>query len=380
MKEALKPMAIMEMMVDKLQEKYADHKPKAEGIIQFHLTHNEEKIDCYINSDNTKLQFVEGIANDPTVTIKSTFYNWLDLAGGKLNPILGVVTRKLKFNGDISFFKILPKKDFKQSLNIPKDPVTKFEKNPQKHWSIPQKVVVLNASPRGKNGYTDFYLKPFINGINKKSKPEVVYLSDYKIHPCIGCFSCWMNKPGECVYHKKDDFIALANIMSTADLIVYAFPIYADGMPGILKNYFDRSVSRAYPYMINGINGVRHPRRFIKENQCMIVFSICGFFEDKNFDPVRAFFKALAHNRHCPVVGEIYRTTAVGLFGNPFLHKMLNNVTDALESAGEEVVMTGKIKRKTLKVITQKISGSKEDITKINEWWNDKKGSMDLNY
>ena len=380
MKEKLSPISIMEKMVEKLQQSYISHDNKAEGILQFQLKHNKEIILCYIQADYKELKLHIGEAGNPTVTIKSSFYDWLDLAGGKLNPVVGVMTRKLRFKGDTSFFKVLPKKLHQHELSIPKDPVSKFEKNPSKFWNKPQKVIVLNASPRGKNGYTDFYLKPFIKGMQKDTNVEIVYLKDYKIEPCIGCFSCWMDKPGICIYREKDDFHALAEKMYEADLIVYAFPIYADSIPGVLKNYFDRSVSRAYPYMIEGMNRVRHPRKFIRENQSMVIFSICGFFEMVNFEPVHAFFKALAHNRHCPIVGEIYRTTAVGLYGSPFHFKKLNKILSALESVGSEIINLGKIKRKTKKIITQKISTTQDDLDKVNEWWDEKKGSKDYNY
>ena len=380
MKEYLSPIPIMEKMVEKLQQLYPTHDNKAEGIIQFQLQHNKENIQCYIQCDYTDLKFYNGKAEKPTVTIKSSFYDWLDLAGGKLNPVVGVMTRKLRFKGDTSFFKVLPKKSFNYNLIVPEDPVTKFEKNPSRYWIKPEKVVVLNASPRGKNGYTDFYLKPFIKGMQKETNVEVVYLNDYKINACIGCFSCWMDKPGICIYHDKDDFHTLAEKMYEAELIVYAFPIYADSIPGILKNYFDRSVSRAYPYMIEGMNRVRHPRKFIRENQSMVIFSICGFFEMVNFEPVQAFFKALAHNRHCPIVGEIYRTTAVGLYGNPFHFKKLNKILVALESVSQEIINLGKIRHKTKRTIIQKIQTTNDDLVKVNEWWNEKKGSKDYNY
>jgi len=189
-----------------------------------------------------------------------------------------------------------------------------------------------------------------------------------------------MDVPGRCIYHDKDDHHTLAEKLLGADLTIYAFPIYADGMPGILKNYFDRSVSRAYPYMIQGMNRVRHPRRYINPRHSMVVFSICGFFEVINFKPVKAYFKALAHNRHTPLVGEIYRTTAVGLFGNPFTYKLLNKAMVSLEDAGEQIVTKGKIKRSTLKSITKEISAKQRDLDKINEWWDEKKGTGDYNY
>ncbi len=380
MKEILPPLLIMEKMVEKLQSYYPSHEHKKEGTIQFNLKHLEKSIDCYIKSDKESLNFFEGIVENPTVTVKSSFYDWLDLAGGKLNPFFGVVSGKLKFSGDTTFFKVLPRKQLKNRVIVPVDPVTKFERNPTRYWQIPGKVIILNASPRGENGYTEFYLNPFINGMQKHTEVEMVRLNKFKINPCIGCFSCWMDAPGKCVYREKDDHHKLANKMFEADLTVYAFPIYADGMPGILKNYFDRSVSRAYPYMIEGMNRVRHPRRYINHNHSMVVFSICGFFEMINFEPVRAYFKALAHNRHTPVVGEIYRTTAVGLYGNPFTYKFLNRVLSALNDAGEQIILKGKIKKTTLKTITKKIVGKPKDLNKINEWWDEKKGSGDYNY
>ena len=79
MKEVLTPLLVMERMVEKLQQKYPEHEYKEEGIIQFHLTHDHKNIDCYLKSDLTALKFFQGISENPTVTVKSTFYNWLDL-------------------------------------------------------------------------------------------------------------------------------------------------------------------------------------------------------------------------------------------------------------------------------------------------------------
>jgi putative NADPH-quinone reductase/putative sterol carrier protein len=380
MKEILTPLEVMERMVQKLQTYYNTHDYKKEGSIQFCLNHKGSDVNCYIVASKESLTFQKGQIDDPTVSVKGTFYNWLALAEGKLNPVFAVFTRKLIFKGDTSFFKVLPRKQLKNPVNVPADPVTKFEKNPKKHWSKPKKVIVLNASPRAENGYTEFYLAPFIEGMNKHTQVEVIHLSKYKINSCKGCFSCWINTPGECIYREKDDHHKLAEKLYQADLTVYAFPIYADGIPGILKNFLDRAVSRAYPYMIEGMNRVRHPRRFINPQHSMVVFSICGFFEMKNFDPVRSYFKALSHNRHTPVVGEIYRTTAVGIYGSPFHYKLLNNLIAALKDAGEQIVLKGKIKRKTQKTITKKIKGTSKDLDKINEWWDERKGKGDLNY
>jgi len=380
MKEMLSPLHIMEKMVNKLQTYYPTHDYKREGSIQFHLRHESQVVDCYIRVDDESLKFGQGIVENPTVTVKTKFYNWLDLAAGKLNPVLGVMSRKLIFKGDISFFKVLPRKQLNNQVEVPVDPVTKFERNPVKNWKKPGKVAVLNASPRAEKGYTEFYLEPFIKGMRKHTKVEVIHLSKYKVNPCKGCFSCWMNVPGECIYREKDDHHEISEKLFRADLNVYSFPIYADGMPGILKNYFDRSVSRAYPYMIEGMNRVRHPRRFINHKHAMVVFSVCGFYKMINFEPVKAYFKALSHNRHTPVVGEIYRTMAGGIYSNPLNYKILSKVLTALEEAGEQIVLSGRIKRKTKKAIITKISPKPQDLDRMNEWWNERKGKGDNDY
>lgn len=380
MKELLSPYQIMELMVEKIRENYPGHDNKAEGTIQFYLNHKGENVYCYIKTDLNDVYLREGVVENPTATIKCSFYNWLALAGGSLNPFLAMITGKIRFGGKTSFFKVIPKKAIEKHIHIPEDPPTKFEKKPHKHWVKPKKIKILNASPRGKEGYTEFYLKPFIKGLSKESNVEMVYLKDYKINSCKGCFSCWMIHPGKCIYDEKDDYRQLAEKMSDVDLIVYAFPIYADGFPGILKNYLDRAVSRANPYLIDGIYKVRHPRNFIHKDQSMVVFSICGFFEMVSFKPVHAFFKEHAHNRHNPLVAEIYRTTAVGLHGNPFAFKILEQVYEALEKAGEEIVQYGKIKRKTNKIIRKGFPKKQKDLNKVNTWWHERKGCGDNDY
>ena len=69
------------------------------------------------------------------------------------NPflILGMITRKLKLEGQISFFKTLPKLNFNVNIRDKDDPYSDFEKNAAKNWKRPQSVIIINASPRAGN-------------------------------------------------------------------------------------------------------------------------------------------------------------------------------------------------------------------------------------
>jgi len=360
MKAMPEPFQTMELLIHYTNDAYTFSKLGLEGVIQFHLTHRDTIIDCFVDVTKDVLTLHEGIGINPTVTLKAEFYNFLNLASGKLNPVVGVLTRKLRFSGDIGFFKkVMQQKDiFVAGLNLEKynDPMSNFEKNPHNPWIEPKSVLIINGSPRAKNGYTDFYLQPFIQGLEKVGvEVDIVYLDKLKVKSCTGCLTCLMGASGDCIHDGKDDFELLYEKQLNADLIVYAFPLYMDGMPAILKNYFDRTVRSDYALMIEKGSHFRHPRRNIK-NQAMMVFSVCGYIGETNFKAVKEHFKQLSINKHIPLIGEIYRSGCIYLYNNPLVYEKLNEVIDALKHAGQEIIANGKIRSITKKNIEQNIA------------------------
>jgi len=366
--ETLTPIKIMENLVSYMSEAYSVSDKKAEGAIQFILKHEGKEIACYLQTDLEKMSFSEGLAQNPTVTLQSTLYNWLDLAAGRLNPIVGVITRKLKFKGDMSFFsKAIPESMFDFDISEFDDPITEFEKDPTKNWKKPSKILVINASPRGKQGYTDFYLKPFVEGLESTgSQVEIIHIYRMDIKSCTGCWQCWLSGTGECI--RKDDVEGIYEKQLQADMIVYAFPLYSIGMPGILKNLIDRGVKLIHPYMIEGPRMTRHPRRHIK-NQSAVLFSICGFDDISHFDSLRATFRERSHHTHIPLVAEILRPACMYLYNNPLNYKALNSVLNALKLAGKELAVNGKIEKKTINQISQKVGTRKDFSDSANAFW-----------
>jgi hypothetical protein len=98
-----------------------------------------------------------------------------------------------------------------------------------------------------------------------------------------------------------------------ADLILYAFTLSCDTVPGILKNFMERVFCLEQPYMIAGVRKTRHPRRVIK-NQSLFVFSVCGFLEFSHFDPVNFPVEGMAHPGagRQPFVANSYLSRARG--------------------------------------------------------------------
>ena len=53
----------------------------------------------------------------------------------------------------------------------------------------------------------------------------------FEIHPCIGCNHCGMD--GDCVF--KDDMVQILDEVESADMLVFATPVYYFAMTGPLE-------------------------------------------------------------------------------------------------------------------------------------------------
>ena len=101
------------------------------------------------------------------------------------------------------------------------------------------KVLAINSSPKMDKGNTAMILNPFLEGMKEAgAEVELFYTSKLNIHPCTGEFNCWLKTPGECLHN--DDMKMLFPKVTEADVIVFATPVYVDGVTGPMKNFIDR--------------------------------------------------------------------------------------------------------------------------------------------
>lgn len=98
-------------------------------------------------------------------------------------------------------------------------------------------VLVISTSPR-KGGNSETLADAFICGANEAGhQTEKISLYDKKIGFCKGCLAC--QKTGRCVI--CDDADTIAQKMLTADVLVFATPIYYYEMSGQMKTMLDRA-------------------------------------------------------------------------------------------------------------------------------------------
>ena len=100
-----------------------------------------------------------------------------------------------------------------------------------------KKVLVISTSPR-KGGNSETLADEFVRGARDAGNDvEKVTLYDKDIRFCKGCLVCQNTQ--RCVIH--DDADTIVQNMLTADVIVFATPIYYYGMCGQMKTMLDRA-------------------------------------------------------------------------------------------------------------------------------------------
>ena len=98
-------------------------------------------------------------------------------------------------------------------------------------------VLIISTSPR-KNGNSETLADAFAKGAaDAGNTVEKVSLYDKSISFCKGCLVC--QKTGRCVI--RDDADTIAQKMLTADVLVFATPIYYYEMCGQMKTMLDRA-------------------------------------------------------------------------------------------------------------------------------------------
>lgn len=202
-------------------------------------------------------------------------------------------------------------------------------------------ILLINGSPKGERSNTLRLSNAFLDGVCDAlaaTPPSIRRLdvSKLDIRPCLGCFSCWKNTPGQCCI--RDDMRDVLNALLWADLTVWSFPLYYFNLPGKLKTLIDRQLPLTLPFMVSGAEGGSHPSRYDMSGKRTVLISTCGFYTpNTNYDSVTAQF-----DRMC---GKGNYTTLFCGEGELFRVPELSSRTDAylavVKRAGREYACGG---------------------------------------
>lgn len=201
-------------------------------------------------------------------------------------------------------------------------------------------VLIINGSPKGKKSNTYILAKSFVTGLENASQGTMVLneltLSDMELNHCIGCFACWKETPGECVI--KDDMSIVIEKLIWADVVIWSFPLYAFGVPSLLKIVLDRKLPMNLPLMLSSAGAGGMNSRYDMSNKKMIIISTCGFWTTQgNYTAVSIQFGRLFGLENC----ERIFCSQGELFSFPELSSRTNKYLDLIKKAGEEYAVGG---------------------------------------
>ena len=149
------------------------------------------------------------------------------------------------------------------------------------------KIVVLMGSSN-KNGSTAILVDSFVQGAAEAGHNcEVIDICRADIHPCTGCVRCGYEGP--CV--QKDDVEVIRGKLLSADMVVFATPLYYYGMTAQLKAVVDRFC--AYNSSLNG--------RHLKSALLTVAWNA----DDWTFEALTAHYKTLVRYIHFEDMGMV---------------------------------------------------------------------------
>lgn len=206
------------------------------------------------------------------------------------------------------------------------------------------KITVFNGSPAGLNSATNVIANAFLKGaMSAGAETENIFLSNYHITQCQGCFACWFKTPEKCVI--QDDMAQLLQKYNESDIVCFATPVYTWNMTALLKNFVDRLVPLKCP-RIKEENGNFDLQDTNAKSQKFVIISNCGFPGENNFDVLRA---AVAS---CNPSLEIYRNCGKLLKSKkPEIVETVTQWLNVVEQAGKEMIIQRKISEVTAKAL-----------------------------
>jgi len=229
------------------------------------------------------------------------------------------------------------------------------------------KILAINGSPRGKSSNSDRILLPFLDGAREVgADAEVIYLSEKTINHCLGCFTCWTKSPGVCVH--QDDMPELLEKIRLADLIVYATPLYVFTVSGLMKDFMDRHLPLAQPYILKRGGQYIHPRRYEEKSKKIILIANCGY-------PGKHHFSGLVETFRCFTSGSDKELAAVILCAAGELLKIpeaqasVKWFIKACKTAGRELVNCGKLTPETEALLNNDLIDPEFYSQMANSYW-----------
>lgn len=223
--------------------------------------------------------------------------------------------------------------------------------------SIKMKVLAINSSHRGTNGYTSFLLNKIATGaIAAGAEFETIELSKLKINRCIACSKCQTTEHyKQCVFDGKDDALEVINKIEESDVLILASPIYVFNVSALLKiileRYYSKGASDKLEVTRSGL--MFHDVSEKLKGKKFLGLLVSNNMEQATTEAAEVFFRNFALFMDLDHLGTIKRSSGklVGYGKEPekeAKYLLIKGVYTELESIGRQIV-TGKIRKSSIR-------------------------------
>ncbi len=225
------------------------------------------------------------------------------------------------------------------------------------------KILAVNSSSRRENqSVTEMMLTRFVKGMSDAgAEVEQINLRKKKIRNCKGCYSCQTESPGICVMKDEMTDDIFPKLMAS-DIVVYATPLFHHLMNAPMKRFIERTFPICTTTFRQSKNG-RWGNLLRAKYPAAVILSVGGYLDENAFNCLSYYANYLWGKS---LLAELYRPAAEFMaVTGPIQDDILN----ATEQAGRELVENGKVSEETINRIKQPF-GTPEEILRLhNMYW-----------
>jgi multimeric flavodoxin WrbA len=138
-------------------------------------------------------------------------------------------------------------------------------------------ITLINGIPNEEYKEYEDALDKLKVSLQRTHTVDLFNIRNMKIAYCCGCFGCWTNTPGLCIY--KDDMVNILMSMAKTDYVIYVSPLKAGFITSQTKKVMDRFIPTALPYIKIYDGECHHPMRYNNYQKLGLVI-----LNDNNFD------------------------------------------------------------------------------------------------
>lgn len=217
------------------------------------------------------------------------------------------------------------------------------------------RILAINGSHRGHRGHTGFLIDRLFAGAREAgAECEEAVLAELKIQRCLACDRCQRREPRfQCVFDGKDDVRAVFEKIASADLVVWATPVYVFGISSLLRTFLERFyfTADAGHFRVSRAGNFFHDVDPRIASKPFVPLICCDNIEADTVRNARDFFRVFSRFMDAPQVGELVRNGGL-LCGHGKDGPRSAAVEESyagFEQAGGELATRGRLTRATMR-------------------------------